>query len=585
LGIEGGDDVVILVVNFILALLAFGVSIWRWLKARRQLKLKALPANIEHFVLYLRPFWPEKRHYISLLESAEDYERRIQWKSTLDEFLAREAAKRIGPVVGLGRPGDREPRPGAYRIYLDQNDDWQSELGRLADKATAIVMVPGRTASVKWELEYIAEKKLWSKLFIVTRRPVKPGSSIAWSAFARDLNAIGLRAGDDPGLDVIVGFSPDRSSRVIGSAATATSVVNAIKEWLPEHGAEYERIASDDTHRTKVLAAEVKPAEVKPAEEAEDEVPGSGVMKSATRSTSGELIGFTIHRPQGPFDRVDIPVLVLGGVPVIVWAITEWIEKGGIGTTLAAGFVMLLFGPFVAGFLVLLFGYLWVPNIDSLVRHDKVRRLVRALWHRRFAVRQRAQNALAERTDVQTAITLIESTDEKNFDHALYAATQILEAAGDAAIEPLARAMDGASERRHIIYLLAMVGNQEMTMAVLVKALRSESAGTRILVSVTLRDRLADDALPATIREATTDRLLKMLRDEPDFRVRRAVVNALEAADTELVTSALAGTAEKDPDDKVRADAVAALLSSRDADPDRASLTTGAESPDEHGSR
>jgi hypothetical protein len=59
-----------------------------------------------------------------------------------------------GPVLAIGRPGERLPRFGACREYCS-DDRWKSRVLELLQQSSRIVMVMGTTHAVAWELQQI----------------------------------------------------------------------------------------------------------------------------------------------------------------------------------------------------------------------------------------------------------------------------------------------------------------------------------------------------------------------------------------------------------------------------------------------
>jgi hypothetical protein len=87
----------------------------------------------------------------------------------LDHVLVEEFS-RFGPVVALGRPGQRTLPFGAARIYVS-HDDWQTKVLELAEKAAHIVLVADAGAGVEWEIETMLSSSLREKtLFLATER-------------------------------------------------------------------------------------------------------------------------------------------------------------------------------------------------------------------------------------------------------------------------------------------------------------------------------------------------------------------------------------------------------------------------------
>src|SRR5262249_20230216 len=56
----------------------------------------------------------------------------------------------------LGRPGERLATPGSARVYLDE-DSWQAEVITELQTAQAIILQPGATVGVRWELEHVRD--------------------------------------------------------------------------------------------------------------------------------------------------------------------------------------------------------------------------------------------------------------------------------------------------------------------------------------------------------------------------------------------------------------------------------------------
>lgn len=102
-------------------------------------------------VLYLRSFGVDDDQVNEKLRGAF-------WKETrlsVEEQMASEL-HRIGPVVAIGRPGERLPTLGAARVYV-ADADWQDVVTQLATHAALLVLRVGETAGFWWELERAAK--------------------------------------------------------------------------------------------------------------------------------------------------------------------------------------------------------------------------------------------------------------------------------------------------------------------------------------------------------------------------------------------------------------------------------------------
>lgn len=62
----------------------------------------------------------------------------------------------IAPIIAIGKPGEGIATPGANRMYVS-DDDWQIAVTRELERAQAVVLQPGTTPGVRWELAKIRE--------------------------------------------------------------------------------------------------------------------------------------------------------------------------------------------------------------------------------------------------------------------------------------------------------------------------------------------------------------------------------------------------------------------------------------------
>jgi hypothetical protein len=187
-------------------------------------------------VLYLRPFGVDQRMDLYVRTGETSWGESTGWVN-LESFLADEMEQRIGPLVALGSPRDVLPPGGGTRLY-PADSLWQEEFQRLIIQVPAIVMVPGDTAAIDWELRTIVEERLQLRLFIITaprRRPkgyhvlarhgllwiravarLSDWHTTTWAAFAGHLAAAGLRPGGDPGPGAVLGFDDAGRQVVLG---------------------------------------------------------------------------------------------------------------------------------------------------------------------------------------------------------------------------------------------------------------------------------------------------------------------------------------------------------------------------------
>ena len=58
--------------------------------------------------------------------------------------------ERIGPVVAIGKPGERLPELGAARLYVG-DDEWRKVVGKFMNDAALVVIRAGETANLWWK--------------------------------------------------------------------------------------------------------------------------------------------------------------------------------------------------------------------------------------------------------------------------------------------------------------------------------------------------------------------------------------------------------------------------------------------------
>jgi len=71
------------------------------------------------------------------------------------ETVVSHCVRPYGPFIAIGRPGELRPS-GAARKYFT-NDAWQAEAIKLMDEAALIVVLPGLTPGLDWEMQRLAE--------------------------------------------------------------------------------------------------------------------------------------------------------------------------------------------------------------------------------------------------------------------------------------------------------------------------------------------------------------------------------------------------------------------------------------------
>lgn len=115
---------------------------------------QALKNDPRPAVLYLRSFQAdradERRRWLNLLFRSKDGVP-LSGEEELTQLMLK-----IGPVIAIGRPGEKLPQLGAARVYIP-DDQWQESVKTYMDQSQLIVIRAGKTAGLKWELQEIIE--------------------------------------------------------------------------------------------------------------------------------------------------------------------------------------------------------------------------------------------------------------------------------------------------------------------------------------------------------------------------------------------------------------------------------------------
>ncbi len=70
---------------------------------------------------------------------------------TVEQRLTRHARK-VGPLVAIGRPGEELPELGAARMYVD-DAHWRDLIRDFMDKVALVILQVGETPGLRWEVE------------------------------------------------------------------------------------------------------------------------------------------------------------------------------------------------------------------------------------------------------------------------------------------------------------------------------------------------------------------------------------------------------------------------------------------------
>jgi hypothetical protein len=76
----------------------------------------------------------------------------FEWQRQRYEERLSRALHKLGPVICLGRPGEKYSEAGASRLYVE-DEYWQQAVVHFLQESRAVVVVVGDTDSLHWEIE------------------------------------------------------------------------------------------------------------------------------------------------------------------------------------------------------------------------------------------------------------------------------------------------------------------------------------------------------------------------------------------------------------------------------------------------
>ena len=108
---------------------------------------------------------------------------------TFEEVLV-EGMGLMGPVVTIGRPGERLPSLGAARMYLT-DDGWEAAVAAFLRQAQIVCLHLGTSPGLMWELSFSVRESLLARTLLVF--PPNTPSSRVWEEVLAGLTDAGVR--------------------------------------------------------------------------------------------------------------------------------------------------------------------------------------------------------------------------------------------------------------------------------------------------------------------------------------------------------------------------------------------------------
>ena len=110
--------------------------------------------------------------------------------TTFEEVLTGQLWRR-GPVIAIGRPGERIPPMGAARDYYS-DAIWQTEAERMVRESQAIVMIVGITPGLGWEMRRVNDLEMLNKLALAFPPVSTDESPRRWTGFLAQITGLSV---------------------------------------------------------------------------------------------------------------------------------------------------------------------------------------------------------------------------------------------------------------------------------------------------------------------------------------------------------------------------------------------------------
>ena len=118
----------------------------------------------------------DRRNPIIFLRSFHDDELKVKGRdgySRLEEIISKQLPL-FGPLIAIGKPGERLPTLGAARNYYVSDSEWRAAVLDWLEQARLIVVFAGLSKGLEWEIESISQRGYLSKLLVLMPQSNQP---------------------------------------------------------------------------------------------------------------------------------------------------------------------------------------------------------------------------------------------------------------------------------------------------------------------------------------------------------------------------------------------------------------------------
>lgn len=192
----------LLLMAFFISLLVFGNFLRIISRRLYQLNYERISTkDLRSPILYLRSFrgdsvpleadWKER--LFNLID--------IRFRPRKIESIVHAELSKYGPLVAIGKPGEKLPPLGAARKYI-KNEDWKNVVQDLTENSKLVAISVDDTEGVLWELKNVRSSKLSGNLILlfppITHDEKNLEKVIIVSSEAFGVRRITLKKGENP---------------------------------------------------------------------------------------------------------------------------------------------------------------------------------------------------------------------------------------------------------------------------------------------------------------------------------------------------------------------------------------------------
>lgn len=137
---------------FILSALFFSLSVGMYHYGKRltaSTGQEVLSRDTRPPVLYLRSFIDDEMTSTDMTGMLPAF---IPHFDKTEEEVLADVLSKIGPCIAIGKPGEKLPKLGMARMYID-DQEWQTTVQDLMSRARIVVIRVGHTNNIWWEIE------------------------------------------------------------------------------------------------------------------------------------------------------------------------------------------------------------------------------------------------------------------------------------------------------------------------------------------------------------------------------------------------------------------------------------------------